>query len=247
MFDSLKRATSAYSKSPFPFAWGSLLYVVLFFVFLFAVLGIFLIYFIAMSVLNQEIGLTSIPTLVIFALMAFLFTILSCGLNAALAKTYRGALWKERMSLTTFFSYALDKAFPAFAVTLIAALVWLIFSGPVIVIFALYFINMDYVDIITAIYVLAVTFVVSFAFTPALIYVGLGSDIFGAFRRSINIFRRKHINFFGLYILFWITFVLDFIPLFGLLSIFCAYPVIYSAMISMLEGGVKIDTHEEEN
>jgi hypothetical protein len=247
LFDSLRRAFNAYTKKPFPFAWGSLLYVFLFIAFLFAVIGLALIYFMSMSVLNQEVNPQSIPTLAVFGLMAIIFMIMTNGLNAALAKTYRNALLKEKMSLTGFFSYSLDKAVPTFAMMLLRDLIWLIFAGPAIAIFVLYFMNMDYMDILFGSYLLFVTFFIHLAFTPSLLYVGLGTDFLSSFKRAFNLFKRRHINFIGLYGLFAIAWLLNFIPLIGLISIFFLYPIAYSAMISMVEGGVRIERDEEEN
>lgn len=245
MIDSIKRAFNAYSKSPFPFAWGSLLYIFLFIVFLFATIGLALIYFISMSVFNQDINLQSLSTAIVLGVMALIFLFSINGLNAALAKTYRSALLREKMSLTAFFAYAVDKAPVTFAVMLMQDIIWLIFAGPAIALYIYAMAGVAFMDIVVGAYLLFVTFIIQMLFTPLLIYTSLGTDLFGAFRRTINALRRKHVQFLGLYILFAVAWLLNFIPFIGLFSIFFLYPVVYTAMIIMMEGTIKRE--EEEN
>jgi hypothetical protein len=245
LIESLKRAMNAYTKSPFPFAWGSLLYIFLFFVFLFAVIGIGLIYFLIMSVLNQEVSPTSIPSMILAALIAFIFLFILGGLNAALIKTYRAAALKNKMSLTAFFAAVLDRAPAAFAISLLRDLILLIFAGPAIAIYLYSFANMDYVDMVLGAYLLIVGFIIHMLFTPALIYSAIGSDIFGSLKRTFNILRRKHINFLGLYLVFCLAWLLNLIPLIGLFFIFFIYPIAYTAMIIMMEGIISREDDDE--
>ncbi len=245
MIESLKRAMSAYTKNPFPFAWASLIYVFLFFIFLFAVIGIYLAFFILMSVLGQEVNPVSRPSLAVAAFASFIFLFVLCGLNAALVIAYRNGGLKEKTSLTSFFSSAIEKAPGGFAIALVRDLIWLIFAAPAIAIFVISFSNMDYMDIALALYLLTETFFIHMLFTPAIIYSALGTDFVGAFRRTFNILRRKHVNFIGLYIVFCLAFVLNLIPLIGLFFIFCVYPISYTALIAMMEGIIRREEDEE--
>jgi hypothetical protein len=156
-------------------------------------------------------------------------------------------MWKEKMSLTGFFAYALEKAPITFAVMLMRELVWLIIAGTGIAIYVFFLQGIDFMDILTATYVLFVTFFIHLLFTPPLVYTSLGMDLVGSFKRSFNFFKRRHINFIGLYFVFAFAWLLNFIPFIGLFSIFFLYPVAYTAIIAMMEGGVKIDRDDEES
>jgi len=244
LIDSLKKAFSAYTKSPFQFAWGSFLYIALFAVFLFAAIGLGLIYFLSMSVLNQTVTIESLPSLAVAGIIGLVFIFATNGLNAALAKAYRSGALKEKTSLTGFFAYGLDKSLVTFAILLMEGIIWLIFAAPAIVVY-IYFLSHTLLFYIpTVIYILAVTFVVSLLFTPAWLYAALGTDLFGSFKRAFNLFKRKHIQFLGLYILFAAAWCLNFVPIIDLASIFFIYPILYTAMITMMEGTIR---REEED
>lgn len=245
MIESLKRAFSAYSRNPLPFVWGSVMYLLLSAVFLFASIGLLLLYFLSMSVFNQAVDPGSIGTIAFVGVVGILFAFILSGLNAALARDYRSGLWKEKMSLTKFFSYAIDKAPSAFVIVLIQGFVLLVLAGPAIAVYVLFLRGVDFVDIALWMYLLVVTFIVSLLFTPAIVYNGaVGLDIVSSFKRSVRLFTHKHINFIGLFIVFSIAFALNFVPLVQLVSIFFLYPVTYTAMISMMENGARMDTEE---
>ncbi len=244
MIDSIKRAFTAYTKNPFLFAWGSFLYMVLFVVFLLAAIGLGLFYFLSMSVLNQMVTIESLPTVVVVGIIGLIFVFATNGLNAALANTFRLAALKEKMSLTGFFAYSLDKSLVTFAILLMEGIIWLIFAAPAIVIY-IYFLSHTLLFYIpTVIYILGVTFVISLLFTPAWLYAALGTDLFGSFKRAFNLFKRKHIQFLGLYILFAAAWSLNFVPIIDLASIFFIFPILYTAMIIMMEGTIR---KEEED
>ena len=99
---------------------------------------------------------------------------------------------------------------------LMEGIVWLIFAGPAIAIY-IYFLSHTLSSIIpTGICILAVTFVISLLFTPAWLYAALGTDLIGSFKRAFNLFKRKHIQFLGLYILFSAAWLLNFVPIIDL-------------------------------
>ena len=244
MIDSLKKAFTAYTKSPFQFAWGSFLYIVLLAVFGFAAIGLGLIYFLSMSVLNIGVTLESIPSVIVAGVIGLIFVFAASGLNAALVKAYRSAALREKTSLTGFFAHCVDKATVTFAIMLMEGIVWLIFAGPAIALYIYFLSQMTFMIIVLALYLLAVTFVISLLFTPVLTYAALGTDLIGSFKRAFGLFKRKHIQFVGLYILFSAAWLLNFVPLIDLLSIFIIYPAIYTAMITMMEGTIR---REEED
>lgn len=246
MIEDLRKSFNAYAKQPFMFAWGSLMYIVLLVAFVFACAGIVVAYFIALSVFGQQFSLGSVATLGVLMITAAMFLFFSNGLNAALAFAYRGGLWKEKTSLTKFYSYAIDKAPPMFIIMLMRDIVWLVACAPGAALYYFVLSGTDFMDVLTLAYVLFVTFIVHMLFTPAMVYCGaLGASLGGALRYSILFLRKRHIHFIGLYIVFAVAWLFNFIPLVNLFTIFFFYPVAYAAMIAMAEATVKIEREEE--
>ena len=240
MIESITKAFNAYSKKPFLFVWGSLMYLILLIAFFFAALGLVLGYFITLSVFDKELDLQSLATMAIFGIIALVFVYFSCGLNAALAKVYRSAFWKERTSLTKFYAYALDRAPEMFGIMLLRDLIWLFIAGPGIAIYIYFLKGIDFMDILVAMYVLSVTFVIHMLFTPAFISAGaLGMDFYGSMKHAFEFIRKRHIFFIAQYALFAVVWFLNFIPFIQLISLFFAYPVMYTAMIDMMESSIK--------
>lgn len=241
----MKRAFNAFSKNPFPFAWGSLLYIFLFIVFLFAVSGLAILYFVAMSIFNQQVSPMAMPTTILYGIMALVFILLTNGLNAALSKAYNSAFKKEKTSLTGFFSYALDRAPGMFTAMLIRDLVWLILCGPVIALYIYFLSGVDFMDLMTLGYVLFVTFIIHLLCTPVFIYNGaFEMDILSSLKRAFYLLKRKHVQFLALYALFAMTWLLNFVPFLQLFSIFFLYPVTYTALLLMAEGRSKTESEE---
>ncbi|MFN7991270.1 MAG: hypothetical protein U0R44_03895 [Candidatus Micrarchaeia archaeon] len=242
MINSLKKVTNAFSKGPFLFVWASLMYVFMLLVFLFACIGLILAYFIFLSVFNQKLDTTSLPTMAIFGVVGLLFVFLSGGLNASLARAYHSAFWREKTSLTGFYSYALDKAPEVFGIQLIRELIWLLLAGPVIAIFVFFLKGYAYLDLLVYAYVLGVTFVIHMAFTPAFLSAGaFGTGMFSSLKHTLDFFKKKHIHIVALYAIFALVWLLNFIPFIQLATIFAAYPVVYAAMIVMMEDSIKLE------
>ncbi|MFH1520215.1 MAG: hypothetical protein ABID61_01075 [Candidatus Micrarchaeota archaeon] len=236
MIDSLKRSFNTYTKKPFLFVWGSMMYVFMVLVFLFAALGLLLAYFMFLSIIGQEFDLQSIPTLGFLAVIGLAFLFFSSGLNASLAKAYRSAFWKNNTSITAFYTYALEKAPQNYAILLIRDFIWLMLAGPIIAIYIYFLETVPYMDAIVGLVIVTITFVIHMMFTPALLSAGaLEVSLFNSLRLGFNTLRRRHIMFIGLYFLFAIVWILNFIPFVQLVTIFFLYPVLYTALIVMME------------
>ena len=248
MIESISKSFNSYSKRPFLFVWGSLMYMALLFAVIFSGLALLLCYFIALSVFNVAFDPQALPSIAIFGAIGFVVLFFVGGLNAALARSYRSALWKEKMSLTKFFAYALDKAPEMFGIMLLRDLLWLLLAGPGIAIYVLFLAGVDFMDVIVAMYVLSVTFVIHLAFTPALISAGaLGTPLFGSMRHAFEFMRRRHIFFIAIYSLFAVVWALNFIPFVQFITLFFAYPVMYTALIIMFEDSIKGQKELEED
>lgn len=245
LIESLKKTFSAYTKKPFLFVWPSIMYVFLLLVFLFTAVGLLMLYFMAISVFNQQLNLSSPATMVVIAVITLLFLFFSCGLNASLSRAYHNSVWREKTSLTGFFSYALDKAPDMFGVELLRDIVWLVLAGPAIALLVIFLKGVAYVDILVWAYVLFVTFVIHMIFTPAFIAIGsFGTSFTSSLRHALMFLRKRHVLFAGLYVIFAIVWILNFVPILDLVTVFFVYPVVYSAMIVMMENTVKMKEEE---
>jgi hypothetical protein len=244
--ESLSKAFSVYSKQPFLFVWSTLMYLILFLAFFFASLGLVMGYIVLLPVFGETFELQSLPTLAILTVAALLFLFFIGGLNAGLARAYRTAFHRERTSLTGFFAFSLDKAPEMFGIFLIRELVWLLLAGPAIALYVYFLQDYSLTDVIIGAYVLFATFIIHMLFTPAMIFAGaIGTNLVSSLKHSVDFMRKRHIFFIGLFILFALVWLLNFVPFIQLFSIFVAYPVIYTAMIHLVESSMKITVEEE--
>ncbi len=245
--ESLKKAFGVGSKQPFLFVWGSLLFIFMFLVILFAALGVFLAYFIFLTVFDQPLSFESIPTLGVLAIIGLIVVVLTSGINASLAMTYNSALAKKKVSLAKFYTYALDIAHTVFGILLIRELIWLLMVGPFIAIYVYVLHEYQYMDILLGIYAFFMTFILHMLFTPAFIIAGaLGAPLFESLKRSFTFLQKKHVFFMATYILFAFIWLFNFIPFIQIATIFFLYPLVYSSMIIMIKDNIKITREEED-
>jgi hypothetical protein len=246
MIASLSRAFDAYSRKPFNFVWCSLLYIVMLALFLLACIGLFILYFLFASTINKAVSFTSLSTIIVSTLIVLLFLFFANGLNGALAASYRRSMDREKTSLVTFYSEALARAPSMFAIMLVRDLIWLVLVGPFIVAYVYVLGAYDYMDVLIGGYALFMTFTIHMLFTPAFLSAGaFGTGMMPSLRNTWRLLRNKHIFFICLYALFSVVWLLSFVPFIQLATLFFAYPVVYGAMIALLEGGVRMETEEE--
>lgn len=241
MIESITKAFRAYSKAPFPFVWASLLCVFLLIVCVLAAVGLFLIYFMLLSALDQELALDAIPTMVVVGVIVLLFLFFANGLNAALIMAYRKALTKEKISVARFFSYAVDRAPEMSGIMVVREFIWLLLVGPFLAIYIYFLQEYEFMDLLFGTYVLFMTFAVHVVFKPAFVLAGgYGTDIFNSLKLNVEFLRSKHIFFIGLYVLFALVWLLNFVPFVQIATLFFAYPVLYTAMVVIIENTIKI-------
>lgn len=246
MIESIRKAFNSYSKSPFLFVWSSIMYVIMLFVFLFASLGLLIAYFLTLSVFNQPLDTGSPVTLAIVGIVVLVFLFFANGLNAALARAYHSAFWKERTSLTRFYSYALDKAPEMFGIMLLRDLLWLVVAGPAIAIYLYFLRDVAFMDVLLYAYVLFVTFIIHMLFTPAFLSAGaFGTSLFSSMRHGFEFLRKRHVYFIAIYVLFAVVWLLNFVPFVQIATVFILYPIIYAAMVVMMEDSIKIERVED--
>lgn len=245
--ESLKKAFNICSKQPFLFVWGSLLYVFMLILFMFAAVGLFLLYFMFLSIFGQELNLESVPTLAVIGMIGILFLFFLNGIGAALAMSYHEATKNKKMSLTKFYSYAIDRAPTMFGIMLIRELIWLFLVGPFIALYIYFLEPYEYMDVLLILYGLFMTFVIHLLFTPTFVLAGgFGTGIFSSMKQSLDFFRLKHVYFVGAYMLFAIVWLMNFLPFLQIASIFFLYPIAYTTMIIMIKKAIRVSTEEEE-
>jgi hypothetical protein len=246
MIAALSKAFSAYTRKPFNFAWCSLLYVIMLLLFALACAGLFIIYFLLASVLNNTVSFTSLSTVIVSALVVLIFLFFANGLNGALATAYRRAMNKEKTSLVTFYSDTLSKAPAMFSIMIVRDLVWLLLVAPFIAAYLYVLHGIAYMDALLIVYALFMTFIIHMLFTPAFISAGAyGTEMMPSLRNMFRLLRNRHILFIGLYAVYASSWLLSFVPFIQLATLFFAYPVTYGAMISMLEDGIKIEREDD--
>jgi hypothetical protein len=247
MIASLSKSFTAYSRKPFMFVWCSFLYLLMLALFTLASLGLFIIYFLIASVFNKAVSFTSLSTILVSVLILIMLAFFANGLNGALAAAYRRAMNREKTSLVTFYSQALSRAPPMFAIMLVRDLVWMVLVGPFIALYIYALQGVAYMDALIGAYALFTTFIIHMLFTPAFVSAGaFGTGMVLSLRNAVRLLRNRHIFFIALYALFAIVWLLSFVPFIQLATLFFAYPVVYGALIAMLEGGTRREDTEEE-
>ncbi|MBU0532783.1 hypothetical protein KKB44_04810 [Candidatus Micrarchaeota archaeon] len=210
-------------------------------IFSFAAIGVFLIYFMFISLFGQELTLEAISTLAVIGVILTILLLFMNGINAALARAYKKALTKGKTSVAEFYSYALDKAPEMFAIMLTREFIWLLVVGPAIALYVYVLQGYEYMDWLVGTYAFCATFVVHMIFTPSLILAGaFNASIYDSFRQGLNFWRKKHMFFIGIYIIFAVAWLLNFIPLLQIVSIFFLYPLVYTAMVIMMQDTIRV-------
>ena len=236
MMLSLKKAFDRFSEHPFLFMWSSLLYIGFQLLYILSAVGVFLIYFLFASVMGFNTGVDEIQTLAAAAFVVILFLFFSSGLNAGLANAYFNSLENKKTALADFFRYSLSRAPVMFAIMLLREVIFLMVVGPIIALYIYVLAEYEYMDILAGIVVLTLTFLIHLVFTPAFIYAGaFGMEVFGAMRSGLRLLRFRHVYFLGLYLIFAPLWLLSFIPIIQLVTLFGLYPIGYSSMIAMLD------------
>lgn len=243
LFASIKKAYRSYTENPFLFIWSSFLYLMMFFLFLFASLAVFMIYFFIVSFFNIPLSIESVEFLVPLAVVLFFFIFSIGGLNAGLIKAYGRASEGRKTSLVEYHTYSLSKAPLMLSIMLVREVLTLLAVGPVVFIYIEYLSGYEYLNYLVGLYVLCFLFLAHFVFTPVFASAGaMGTDMFRSFKNSFRLIKRKHLGILGVFIIFGIIWLLNFIPVVNLCSIFLIYPIILTAILVMMKNqGVGYD------
>jgi len=218
--------------------WGSFVYLFLLLVSVFALLGLGLIYFMITSFFSYDITfdatIESAPNIIFAVVMALLFIYLLGALNAGLAKSYSDAMDGVKTSLLDFYYHGISRAPVMFGIVLMREFISILIIGPAVAIYYYFLMGSQYMDIALYSYAVFFVFIIHMVFTPALISGALGSLPFESFRTSFLTVKTKILQLLGLYIIFAFVWLLNFVPLLQLFSIFIIYPIAYSALIVLV-------------
>ncbi len=205
------------------------------FISLFASIGIFLIYFALASALDYPIlqeGMPTGPTMAVLIIVAMFFTYMMGAFNSSLALAYRRALTGQKTSLGAFYAHALKTAPVMFGIVIARELAWLVAVGSIIAAYYIFAADMEIVGWLVGFYALFMTFLIHMFFTPSLITASImDTYVVAALKRGMVVLRRRHVGLLIVYILFALVWLLNFVPLLGLVTIFFLYPITYSALI----------------
>ncbi|MBI5047242.1 hypothetical protein HZC07_05950 [Candidatus Micrarchaeota archaeon] len=245
LINSLKRAMNGYTKNMVGFVSSSVNYIVFLVLFTLAMTGLLIGYFMLVSAFNFPLTL-DINTDIVAAVVniAFLLIIFEaylffmCGLNGALAKSYEHNMGIGKLSLTEFYYHALRTSPTLYGIKVIRDIIWALFVAPAVGIYIFALSGYLYTDWLVGIYVLAVTFVLHLLFTPAMLSASISNTgIITSLKKGLRTLQTKHIRFIGMYIIFAFSWLMNFLPLIQIVSIFALYPLTYSAMAILVEGG----------
>jgi hypothetical protein len=116
----------------------------------------------------------------------------------------------------------------------------MLIAGPIIAIYWFVLIDIEFMDALTGLAVLFILFMIHWLFTPAMVYCGVfGTDLFQSLRSGFHALRNRHIYILGLYLIFSFLWLLNFIPIVSLITIFALYPIAYAAIIYLLHNRVR--------
>ena len=221
------------------FLWSTFIYIILLLATILAGIGIFLIYFMFSSGANQSIltgSNLSTSTILVISIIGLFVWFMEAGLNAALASSYKDAINGRKTSLIQFYGNAIKLAGDSFKVDFIKKAILFIIVGIPVIIYFMFLKSYQYVDVLVLLHSLLWIFLINMLFAPAITYVGAYNlSVMPALKRGMNFIQRKHINFIALYFLFAVLWVLNFVPLVGLASVFLGFPILYGAVVASLE------------
>ncbi len=235
----LKTVFSAYGEKPFLFIWGSVLYVFFSLLVLFATTGILLFSSLALFFAGFPLSFEDYTTITLYAiplLAAVFFLIYMNGcITAATIYAYKKALTGSHVSLVEFYHYGLSRGPMIFSIGIMRDFFMLIIIGIGVALYYYALQDWEYGIHLLALYSLSVFFVFHLTAKPGIIACGLGAEPFEAFKELYFVFAEKHIYYVSFFFIYSIIWLLNFIPLIQFVSLPVLYPLVYSALITMVE------------
>ena len=256
MLNSINRAIGTYMKRPLFFMKSAFLFAFFYLMALLAVVGLFLIFFFAMTVLGMTKDI--IPFVVAGAILFLIFLYLTSAFKGALFRAFYLSANGQKMGIRDFCSYALGNGSTFFGVFIISILFVALLNAPIAALYWFYLKDnmFQYGEIILAVIALGLTFIAEFFAVPAMMGAAIyGTGVGRAFSFAGTFAKRTHIMglvFFAIYSFVWLTsypgliyaatlvpsaFLILFLFLFlvHLVAMFITYPIVATAFMLYVE------------
>lgn len=235
----LKTIFSAYGEKPFLFIWGSVLYVFFSLLTLFATIGIILFSSLLLFFAGFPISFDDYTNIALYAiplLAALLFLIYMNGcITSATIYAYKKALSGSHVSLVDFYHYGLSRGPMMFSIGILRDFFMFIVIGIGVALYYYALQEWEYGIHLLALYSLGVFFVFHLITKPGIISCGLGEEPFEAFKKVYFVFAEQHVYFLTFFFIYSVVWLLNFIPLIHFISLPVLYPLIYGALIQMVD------------
>lgn len=242
--ESVKEAVNSFKRMPTMYVYFSVLATLFCLLSLLSGIGLLILVFFLFSIINYS--LLSLPGLVIGVIIALGTFWFMSGVEGATIRFYYNLLSGRNYNLqsgfTEFLSYILGNASEFFLISLVRAIIAAI---PLLLLFIIYTMlqqyNVPYVDVLLSIIGLGMLFIIYFLLFPVFISLAVydTAGLKAAFKNSIRVLSRGHIKALVLYAAYCFVWVLNFIPILNLFTLFIAYPIIYTSLIALFRRIVK--------
>jgi len=237
LLGSLSRASSEFSKRAVFFSLGTVLGFLLMIISLLAMVGLFLLVYYGMAIL--DVAGENVMILAAALTLAFLiYLYVSHGLKGALIKTYQSIRQGERPHASYYLNYALGNGEVFLLITIVKLICMAIFLAPLAVIY-FYVLNGSGNIIVNVAFALAglfLVFIMEFPFSFA--YISAAVDERGviyAIKQGFKFVIKKNISALGLFFVYAISWVFLLIPLLQIASFLALYPLTYTSLIIAYE------------
>ncbi|MBI2079242.1 hypothetical protein HYT84_00635 [Candidatus Micrarchaeota archaeon] len=240
MFKSLGAGLDAFKANPFQFVYATFISVLLNLVVLLALLGVYLIFFLIMSVLNQT---SLVYAFVIFAaFLTLIYVYFLSAFKGSLIRSYQQLISKKgRFSVRDFYGYALSNGSNFFALTLLKLFLLIVLIAPLVAFYYFYLLAhpIKYVDYLLLVLGLGVLFIVEMVFNPAYMAAALyGSGPGRSLKFSFDFYRKKHVLGFLFFVMYSFVWLFNLVPLIQLGSLLIVFPILYSGFIILFQNTI---------
>ena len=247
MFDSLSKSFRAYTSNPVGFSLNSLFLILYQVLVVLVVAGLWFIFFFVASIFYLP---ADSPIFLVFdALLLVLLFYFSAGVKGAYVWSCNEILEGRRASMLDFFRYIRGNAGTFFFLTLLKYFFTALFTVPLILLYLYVLVDYEvqYLDALIYLTAAFLAFIIHFLFFPSIVSAATyGSSISRSLRLGFRMIKKKNILALGLYILYAFVWILNYIPLVQILSLFVLYPIVYSAMIVMFKDAVPVNEQIEK-
>lgn len=235
----LKKVFAAYGEKPLLFLWGSVLHVFFSLIVFLSTIGILLLSLLVLFFFGYTPDFSNTTNMILYAIPVFFALVYMIYMNgcttAATVYAYKSAIDGKVVSLIEFYHYGLARGPMMFSIGILRDffMFTVIGIGAAIYYFALQ--NFEFGIHLFAIYALITVFFFHLITKPGIIACGLGEKPFESFKKTYLVFAKRHIYFILFFVFYSFIWLLNFVPLINILSLFVLFPLLYSALIEMVD------------